>query len=139
MNKIELGKIAGSAAIIKDKKVLLLKRNTDRSLFPGHWTFASGGIEEFDSSVSETVIREVKEETGLIFAPIKKFGFYESISNNKRHFALVYLGDWEGEIVLETSESSDWKFYSYEDTKELPLAFAYREVLKDLFNAGLIS
>ena len=138
MNNLQLGKVAGSAVIIENKKILLLKRNADKSLFPGFWTFASGGVEETDLSIQDTVVREVKEETNLDYIVNKKFGFYESTANGKRHFALVHLGSWVGNIVLQRKELSECGFFTYEEAIKLPLAFAYGEVINDLHAAGLI-
>jgi len=138
MPQLPLGKIASSAAIIDNHKLLLLKRASNASTFPDHWTFPSGGIEETDASIKDTVIREVKEEVNLDFTPTKKLSFYESFTNGKRYIALVHLGEWTGEIKLQEEEVSERKFFTYEETKSLELAFAYREVIDDLYTAGLI-
>lgn len=50
--------------INKNKKVLLTKRNDPKdSLVHGKWQIPGGGVEK-DELVMETVLREVKEETG---------------------------------------------------------------------------
>jgi ADP-ribose pyrophosphatase YjhB (NUDIX family) len=138
MMPLPLGKVASSAAILNNKKILLIKRSTHASTFPGHWTFPSGGIEETDPSVKDAVVREVKEEVGLSFIPTAAWKFYESITNGKRYLALVHLGEWSGEIILQKSEASEWKFFTYAETARVPLAFAYQEVIQDLYDAGLI-
>ncbi len=139
MTHLPLGKIAGSAAVIRDKKILLLKRSENLALFPGHWTFPSGGIEDTDLSAKATVSREVKEETGLEFIPKKKFGFYESHAGGRRHFALVYLGVCKGKIELQKSEVQEYRWVSYKEAKQLNLAFAYSEIVRDLYKDKLIS
>lgn len=138
MKSIPLGKVAASAAITHNKKILLLCRAPNAKLFPNYWTFPSGGIEETDSSTEQAVIREVKEETNLDFQPLQKFGFYESVAGDKRHFALVHLGSWSGKINKQQSEVSDYKWCSYSEAKKLNLAFAYSEVLEDLKKEGVI-
>ena len=138
MQRIPLGKIAGSAAIIENGKILLIKRSDTVSTYPGYWTFPSGGVEETDKTIQDTVIREVKEEVGLLFAPQNKFGFYENISNGKRYFSLVHLGKWSGKITLQKEEASQWNFFSYSETKGIKIAFAYRDTLQDLLKAGYI-
>lgn len=136
---LQLGKIAGSAAILDKGRILLLRRTERASTFPGHWTFPSGGIEETDSSVRDTVIREVKEETNIDFLPNRRWNFYESTANGKRYFALIHLGEWSGEIRAQETEVAEWGFFTYKETLALQLAFAYREVLDDLYSAKLIS
>lgn len=138
MSLLPWGRIASSAAIIKDGKILLLKRASSAKLFPNHFTFPSGGIEETDASVENAVTREVKEETGLDFVPKEKFGFYESVVSDKRYLALVHLGKWSGTITLQPEEISEHNFFTFEETHSLDLAFAYREVIKDLHSKGLI-
>lgn len=138
MKKIVFGKVAGSAAIIEERKILLLKRSSSASLYPDHWTFPSGGIEETDASARETVIREVREETGIDFAPTEKLGFYESVVDGKRYFALVHLGVWSGNIQLQPEEIQEYRFCTSNEALSLPLAFAYKDVIQDLFTKGFI-
>lgn len=63
------------AIIIKDGKVALVK-----SLIENHYKFPGGGI-EFNESHIDTLIRETKEETGLIIKTdsIKECGFIHEI------------------------------------------------------------
>ena len=137
-NPLPIGRIAASAAIIENKRILLLKRSPHAKLFAGHWTFPSGGIEESDESVKAAVAREVKEETGLTFTPTQRFNFYESHAGGKRHFALVHLGTRTGDISLDHSEVSEYQWMSYKEAIKLPLAFAYSDVIGDLHRSGYI-
>lgn len=138
MNGIKQGRVAGSAAIFKENKILLLKRSSNKSTYPDHWTFPSGGIEEGDENIAETVQREVKEETGLEFTPTEKFNFYDGSVNGTRYFALVHLGTWKGDIDIDKSEASDYDFFTYEEAIKLPLAFSYKQVLEDLYEKKLL-
>ncbi|MCC6583609.1 MAG: NUDIX hydrolase [Chitinophagales bacterium] len=139
MTNIIFGKVAAAAAILKDGKILLLKRSFKETNFPGYWTFPSGGIEEMDESHKKTVEREVLEETSLRFTPKEKFNFYESVVNNKRYFSLVHLGEWKGEVKINEDEASEFAFFSYEEARHLDLAFAYKEVIEDLHKTGLLN
>ncbi|HKM19902.1 MAG TPA: NUDIX hydrolase [Candidatus Dojkabacteria bacterium] len=47
-----------------DKKFLLIQRTPKDDSFPGFWELPSGGIEEGED-MPKTVVREVKEETGI--------------------------------------------------------------------------
>jgi ADP-ribose pyrophosphatase YjhB (NUDIX family) len=138
MEKLPLGKVAASAAVIRKGKILLLQRSNQSSLFAGFWTFPSGGIEDFDSSIESAVSREVKEETDLEFTPKKQFGFYESHAGGKRHFALVHLGLCKGSLRLQESEIQRAGWFSYNEAKKLHLAFAYPKVIQDLYKSKLI-
>lgn len=50
----------------------------------------------------------------------------------------VFLGDWRGEVNFQKSEVCEVGWFSYSETLELDVAFAYSEALKDLFDVGLI-
>lgn len=136
--QLPISRVAASAAILQDGKILLVKRVDDASTCPGMWTFPAGGVDATDQSVQEAVVREVKEETNLDFTPTRKWNFYESVADGKRAVSLVFLGDWTGTIKLQKEELSDWRFFTYEETREFELAFAYREVVDDLHDAGLL-
>lgn len=54
--------VRASAVIVKDGKILLIRRFRKKQ--GEYWVFPGGGVEEGDTP-EETVVREVKEETGL--------------------------------------------------------------------------
>lgn len=138
MKKLPLGKVAASAAVIRDYKLLLLHRADGVKLYPNYWTFPSGGIEDTDADVQSAVLREVKEETGLDFICKQPFGFYESHVDGKRYFALVHIGEGVGHIHLQESEVKAYRWVTYAQTQELPLAFAYQDVVHDLYQSQFI-
>ncbi|MGI0134400.1 MAG: NUDIX hydrolase [Candidatus Micrarchaeaceae archaeon] len=68
---------AGAAALIEDGtgKVLIAKRGT----YPeGIWVLPGGGI-DFGERAEDTVVREIKEETGLEIKPVGLIKVYEMI------------------------------------------------------------
>ena len=56
-------KLTADGAIIKDNKILLIKRKNDP--FKGKWALP-GGFVEYGEKVEDAVVREVLEETGVI-------------------------------------------------------------------------
>ena len=138
--QIPLGRIGCAGVVIKDKKILLLKRRSDATRCPDKWTLPAGGIEPTDASLEACVVREVKEEAGLNFVPTKKFKFYQSLpEDGKRNISLVFLGDWSGNLRIQLEEVSAGDFFSYDEFKKLKMAFAYGEVVEDLKLAGYIN
>jgi len=110
-----------------------------KETFSGYWTFPAGRIKSTDPSLEATAVREVKEETNLDFVPEKRFNFYESHGYGKRFISLIHLGTWTGEVkILRLEEVSQFGWFTYEETKTLDLAFAYREVIEDLHRLGLL-
>lgn len=66
-----------AAAFIRDEtgRILLIQRTDD-----GAWIIP-GGFMELGESVAETVVREVREETGLVVEPIRLIGIYSGREN----------------------------------------------------------
>jgi len=126
------------AAIIQDRKILLTKRAKTKGIFPNFWTFASWRFDESDPSIEATAIREVKEEIGLDFVPTSKLNFYESSKNDLLMVSHIYLWTRSGIIVIQEEEVSDYWRYTYTETKDLEIAFAYNEVIQDLKDLELI-
>jgi mutator protein MutT len=125
--------IASSAIIIKDKKILLIKRTNYTKMFPEHWACPGGRANEGETP-EQNVIREVKEETNLEFEPkelIKK-GQYQ----DRELFR--FNGTWSGDIKIQEEEIADWSWFSYNDAIKLELAFDYREVIDTLHEKKLL-
>lgn len=125
--------IASSAAIIKEKEILLVKRSSYTSEFSGCWAFP-GGRADTGETPEQNVIREVKEETGLEFTPkeIIKTGQY------KERELYRFIGEWDGEIKIQEEEIVDYGWFTYDQCVELDLAFDYGEVIEILHRRGLI-
>ena len=96
--------LAVSAAIIRDGKVLIVRRA--RAPARGVFTLPGGGVEAGET-LHEAVIREVLEETGLVIAPIALAGHREVIARDgdgkvERHFVILpFAARWiAGEVAL---------------------------------------
>jgi 8-oxo-dGTP diphosphatase len=84
------------ALIIKEEKILLIKRNEEP--FKGFWALP-GGYVEWNERVEDAVRREVSEEVGL---KVKSLDFIGIFSDPKRHpnqcIDVAYLAEAEGDI-----------------------------------------
>src|SRR5262249_53330879 len=96
--------LAVSAAIIKDDRILIVRRA--RSPAEGLFTLPGGAVETGEL-LEEAVVREVQEETGLTIDPIGLAGYREAIVRDadgrvERHFLiLAFAARWvAGEPVL---------------------------------------
>ena len=103
--------LAVSAAIIRDGKVLIVRR----ARLPAHglYTLPGGGV-EVGETLAEAVAREVREETALVVEPVALAGYREAIARDgdgriERHFVILpFAARWiSGEPVLseELSEA----------------------------------
>ena len=96
--------LAVSAAIIRDGKVLIVRRARPPAY--GVFTLPGGGV-EVGETLHEAVVREVLEETALAIEPLGLAGFREAIARDadgkvERHFVILpFAARWvAGEIAL---------------------------------------
>ena len=103
--------LAVSAAIVRDRKVLIVRRA--RPPARGLYTLPGGGV-EVGETLAEAVVREVREETALVVEPVALAGYREAIARDgdgriERHFVILpFAARWiAGEAVLshELSEA----------------------------------
>jgi ADP-ribose pyrophosphatase YjhB (NUDIX family) len=83
--------LAVSAAIIRDGRVLVARRARGPAL--GIWTMP-GGVVEAGETLSEALIREIDEETGLTIEPVALAGHREVLVRDddrrvSRHFVIL--------------------------------------------------
>ena len=96
--------LAVSAAIIRDGRVLVARRARGPAL--GVWTLP-GGVVEAGETLTEALIREVAEETGMTVEPVALAGHREVVVRDdggrvSRHFVILcFASRWiEGEATL---------------------------------------
>jgi 8-oxo-dGTP diphosphatase len=96
--------LAVSAAIIRDGKVLIVRRA--RPPAAGLYTLP-GGVVELGERLLDAVVREVREETALAVEPVALAGYREAIGRDgegriERHFVILpFAARWiAGEPVL---------------------------------------
>ncbi len=123
-----------STAIIPypDNKILLIKRNTKP--FVGYWALPGGRMDPGEA-IEQTIVREVKEETGLNAAIVYKVGEYieKGIKDDIDYeyyptcFVVKPVG---GEIKKQDSEIREIKLFSLNELPK-PLAFEHDLIIKD--------
>jgi 8-oxo-dGTP diphosphatase len=112
--------------------ILLIKRNTRP--FKGYWALP-GGRAEPGEAVEQTIIREVKEETGLDVAIVRKIGEYHEQGTQDgveydyypACFLVKVIG---GEMKRQEREIQEIQLFSIEDMPD-PLAFVHNSMLND--------
>ena len=105
--------LAVSAAIVRDGKVLVVRRARNPAL--GVYT-VPGGVVEAGETLTEALQREVREETGLEIAPVTLAGHREVILRGidgrvERHFVILcFASRWvSGEPSLnEELDDARW-------------------------------
>jgi 8-oxo-dGTP diphosphatase len=126
------GRTATAIIPFPPDKILLIKRATVP--FKDYWALPGGRL-DLGETVEQTVIREVKEETGLAVAVICKVGEYheQGVQGGVEYdyypacFLVKIVG---GEIKKQESEIEEIKLFSLSDLPEV-LAFEHARMIKD--------
>jgi len=129
----------GVKALLKNKEgnYLLLRRSLEK--YPdiqGRWDIVGGRIDP-GTTLLENLKREIKEETSLdlIGAP-KLIAAQDIIRSPEKHVVrLTYIGEVEGEIVLDESENDMYKWHTKEEILKVDDLDIY---FKELLNNGFI-
>ena len=122
-------RITTDGAIIKDKKILLIKRKNNP--YKGKWALP-GGFVEYKERVEDAVFREVFEETGLKTKIRDLIGVYSDPDRDPRGHTvtIVFLLDVLSGKLKSGDDAYDVNFF---DLKDLPqLAFDHDIILKDV-------
>lgn len=96
------------AIIVHDACVLLVRRGTEP--LKGHWTLP-GGMLEIGEALTAGVVREVREETGLLVEPIELIELIDRIhregSRVRYHYVIAdYLCRVTGGELLAASDAA---------------------------------
>ncbi|GCE46681.1 ADP-ribose pyrophosphatase YjhB (NUDIX family) [Thermosporothrix hazakensis] len=115
-------RIGVSAVIMQEKRVLLaLRRDIE------WWNLPGGGMEPGET-VEQTVLREVREETGLEVAIERLIGVYSK--PQKREVVLSFACRVVGGTLHETEESRECRFFAVDALPEKTLP-KHRQRIED--------
>lgn len=116
--------------VIKDHKVLLVKRAQNPG--KGYWTNPGGYIEQLES-IEETVVREVKEETGIT-AKVNRIVALRDLPRQVHNVYIAFAMDYvEGAPIPDGIESDEAGFYSLDEIEEMNVAPFTRWLVKIAF------
>ena len=108
------------AAVVRRKnKILILKKSPEDWNYPNKWSFCSGYVKEFESA-EETVLREIKEETGLAGKIIKKGSLFQAddIKKGKSWIVMPFLCEVKPGKVKLDHENVEYRWIRHEDIKK---------------------
>lgn len=140
MNKLH---IITAVAVIRraDGRILLLKRRDDETVYPDHYTFPGGKIEDNDS-ITEGLAREVTEECGLILKPgiilIKEKAIGRPDGQTSKSLSFLCSVEAEEPIKLDEKDFTDYKWVNLEELKDLKHVGIEAEFIKAeaIINSG---
>ncbi len=122
--------IGVGAVIINNGKILLEKRKNDPG--KGKWSIP-GGIVELGESVEQTIIREVREETGLEVEQPKHIDIVDNIvkdenSNVKYHFVIIdCFVKLKGGIFKASSDAEELRWVVFDEVEKYDLTKTFRD------------
>jgi len=130
--------VVGGVIFNKEGKVLILQRSKDEDVFPEIWELPSGKREFFEDSQS-SLIREIKEETGLskikIIIPFYVFEYkvekQEEIRDTTQINFLVKL--LEDEEIKLSEEHQNFAWISKDEIEKYKLSEATKNVILKAF------
>jgi 8-oxo-dGTP diphosphatase len=126
------GRTATAIIPFPPDKILLIKRRTVP--FSGYWALPGGRVDSGETG-EQTIVREVKEETGLDVAVMRKTGEYheQGVQDGVEYnyypacFLVKTVG---GRIEKQESEIEEIKLFSLNEVPEA-LAFEHTLMIKD--------
>jgi len=99
-------------------KFLILKKSPKDYSYPNKWSFCSGYVKEFEAA-EDSVLREIKEETGLIAKIIKKGKLLQKDDRKKGRSWVItpFLCRVKSEKVCLDHENTDFRWINQKDIK----------------------
>ena len=129
--------LVGVGAVIVDdhreeSRVLLIRRGTAPLL--GEWSLP-GGVLECGETLREAVVREAREETGLVVETGEMLGVYERVIRGEQgrvryHYVLIdFLCRPVGGDLKAGSDATDVRWFTRDELPALNLAYDANDVV----------
>src|SRR5660398_78149 len=116
------------AMVLKNNRILILKRHPKQKVAPGKWEMTGGKL-EIEESLEECLIREVKEETNLDIE-IKRI-LYATDHNTEilgKVVLIVYLCVPKNDKVVLSHEHIKFKWVEVEEFRNT----VFKEIVDDM-------
>ena len=117
------------AIIVCDGKLLLEKRKNEPG--KGKWSIP-GGLVELGESVEQTVIREVREETGLEVEKPEHIDVVDNIIRDesgrvKYHFVIIdYFMKLKGGTLKAASDAEELRWVTFDEVEKYDLTKTFK-------------
>jgi ADP-ribose pyrophosphatase YjhB (NUDIX family) len=129
--------VAVTAFVQDDQGRLLMIRRTDNDLYS-----IPGGAQDVGETIGHTVIREVKEETGIDVDPIDVIGVYSDPAHVisytdgevRQEFSICFRARLVGGELRTSSESSEVHWVARDDLEALNIHPSIRLRIEHGFN-----
>jgi mutator protein MutT len=121
------------AVIVCDGKLLLEKRKNEPG--KGRWSIP-GGLVELGEKAEQTVIREVREETGLVVEKPEHIDVVDNVVRDendevKYHFVIIdYFVKLKGGTMKATSDAEELRWVPLGEVEKYDLTKTFAEFLE---------
>ncbi|MFQ5986003.1 MAG: NUDIX hydrolase [Thermoplasmata archaeon] len=124
---------AVAAVVFRDEKVLLVRRKVPP--YAGSWSLPGGAV-ELGETMTQAVVREAREETGLDVEPIGLVGVYDNIVEEEGrirfHYTLIdFLCRAIGGRLVPGSDAADARWVALNDLEEVDLTPLARTAIRE--------
>ncbi len=131
--------VGSSAVVVDDEGRILLQRRSDS----GNWALP-GGAMDIGETFAQSVIREVKEETGFDVRIERIVGIYSDPAHVfayddgevRQEFNICLACTIAGGELAVSSESTDVRFVALEDVAGLTMHESIRKRINDYLSTG---
>lgn len=126
-----------NALLIRQGQVLLAKRSPRRKAYPGLWSFPGGHVEKGES-LAEALVRELREEIGVIPIDYEFLGTIadpNTTTDDPVTYHMYAVTGWRGgEPTMVDDEHTELRWFNQATAISLPdLALAeYRSLLQGI-------
>lgn len=120
--------------IVKNNgKILILKKAPNDWNYPNKWSFCSGYVKEFESA-EDTVLREIREETGLKAKIVKNGRLFQKNDKTKGKSWVImpFLCEVNSRNVKLDHENVEFKWVNHEEVSRYPAVPGLEKDLKVL-------
>ena len=126
--------VTAVAVIVReDGRILLLKRADWEKVYPSHYTFPGGKIEGNDT-ITETLVKETKEECGLELNPgiilIKEKAIGRPDGSTSKSLSFLCTVTTADNVVIDQNDFTDYKWVNLDELQQLQHVGIEAEFLK---------
>jgi 8-oxo-dGTP diphosphatase len=123
--------LALKAIVVKNNKILILKRSVKEDSFSGQWDIPGGKI-NFGETPEKALKREIKEETGLSvssFKPVRTWTFFKN--KNTQVIGITMLCKYKSGRVKLSKEHEDFKWIDPKDIEKYDIHSGIKKDVKE--------
>lgn len=123
-----------NVVLVRNDRVLLLRRNPERTNFPNVWGFP-GGHREPEETLEQTIVRESYEELGIVLLDLSYVHCFQIDHDGERICFHVFVSRrWSGDIRLIGDEHSDffWPRMNEVDCIDNIALSGYRDAIRKI-------